>query len=175
MRTKVVVVRELPRTRDTLVVRLMGSGRTLKHAIVDLRALPHDAPERLLALPILVRLRLETPTDPAKQTKSDREFLMTTVDVDKYLKQLHNAGRDEGFAQAVLEAYQTRFGRPPAALVAVIERTREHADLRRWLEIVVTRSAEEVTAALHQPQTAQSAARSRNRRSASSRRTSAPR
>src|SRR6185503_7512061 len=87
-RTRIVVVSELPRTRDTLLVRLMGAGPTLKRAIFDIRALTPDAPERRLALPILERLRLEIPADPAKQTTIDREFLMTTQEIDKYLEDL---------------------------------------------------------------------------------------
>jgi hypothetical protein len=50
-RTRIVVVSELPRTRDTLLIRLMGASATLEQAIVDVRALPPDAPEHRLALP----------------------------------------------------------------------------------------------------------------------------
>lgn len=199
MRTRLVVVSGLPRTRDTLLVRLMGAGRTLKRAIADLRALPHNAPERLLALPILVRLRLEIPADPAKQTKSDREFLMTTQDVEKYLKKLHQdglakglekglakgrekgreegreEGRGEGFAMAVLAAYRARFGAPPAALTAAVEQARSQAELERWLALVTTRPADEVTASLGRPRRkAHPARRSKDRRSTTPRGTSSP-
>ena len=172
MRTKLVVVSELPRTRDTLLVRLMGAGRTLRRAIADLWALPHDASERRLALPLLVRLRLEVPTDPAKQTTIDREFLMTTQEIDKYLEQLHEEGLQKGFAQAVLAAYRARFGAPPAALVAAVERASDHAALQRWLEMVTTQSAEDVAAALRRPTTTKQARapRTLNRLGASTRR-----
>jgi len=157
----------------------MGAGKTLRQAIANVRALPPDAPERLLALPILVRLRLEIPADPAKQTKSDREFLMSTQDVDKFLEQLRQEGRqegrDEGFAQAVLAAYRARFGAPPAGLVVAVEYARNHAALQRWLEIVTTRSVDEITEALRRPRSAQPARRAGTRRSASPRRTSVPR
>jgi hypothetical protein len=96
-------------------------------------------------------LRLEVPTDPAKQTTIDREFLMTTQEIDKYLEQLRTEGRDEGFAQAVLAAYRIRFGAPPAALVAAVERASDHGALLRWLEMVTTHSAEDVAAALRRP------------------------
>lgn len=79
--TGLVVVSELPRTRDTLLVRLLGAGVVLKHAIAELQALPAEAPERRLALPILLRLRLAVPTDPAQQTSDDQEFLMDTQDI----------------------------------------------------------------------------------------------
>lgn len=157
MRTMLVVVSELPRTRDTLLVRLMGAGETLKRALSDLRALPPGAPERRLALPILVRLRLDIPTDPAKQSKSDREFLMTTKEIDKYLEELEQKGRKEGrgegYAEAVLAAYKVRFGAPPAALAAAVEGEGDHATLQRWLEMVMTRSVEDVAATLLQSKT----------------------
>jgi hypothetical protein len=60
---------------------LLGAGAVLKHAIAELQALPADAPERRLALPVLVRLHLTVPTDPVQQTREDQEFLMSTQDI----------------------------------------------------------------------------------------------
>ena len=53
--TRLVVVSELPVMRDTLLVRLLGAGSTLKQALAELQALPAEAPERRLALPVLLR------------------------------------------------------------------------------------------------------------------------
>ena len=170
-RTTIIVISELPRTRDTLLVRLMGASTTLRRAIVDVQALPADAPERRLALPILVRLRRDIPADPAKQTTIDREFLMNTKDVDKYLADLEQ----KAFSQAVLVVYRARFGTPPAALVAAIERAEDHAEIQRLIEIVTTLSAEDVAAALRKPRTKQPARAKINRRSASPRRASVAR
>jgi hypothetical protein len=50
-------------------------------AAAELEAMRADAPERVLALPILVRLRLEIPRDPAQRTADDEEFLMDTQDI----------------------------------------------------------------------------------------------
>src|SRR5262249_12872886 len=52
---------ELPRTRETLLVRLMGSGETLARAEDDLRALPADAWERKAVGPTLLLLRRDLP------------------------------------------------------------------------------------------------------------------
>jgi hypothetical protein len=79
--TRLVVVNELPVARDTLLVRLLGAGSVLKQAIAELQALPADAPERRLALPVLLRLRLTVPIDPAQQTSDDQEFLMNTQEI----------------------------------------------------------------------------------------------
>jgi hypothetical protein len=79
--TRLVVVSELPVVRDTLLVRLLGAGAVMKRAITELQALPADAPERRLALPVLLRLRLTVPADPVQQTSDDQEFLMNTQDI----------------------------------------------------------------------------------------------
>src|SRR4051794_28001674 len=79
--TRLVVMSELPVARDTLLLRLLGAGRVLKHAIAELKALQAEAPERTLALPVLLRLRLEVPSDPANRTSDDQEFLMNTQDI----------------------------------------------------------------------------------------------
>ncbi len=180
LRTRVVVASELPRTRDTVLVRLMGAGKTLARAIADLGALPDEAPERRLALPLLVRLRLEVPADPAKQTEIDREILMTAKEIDKYLKRIEHVeelcakaakeGREEGVANSLLVVYRTRFGAPPAAVVAAVEGERDPATLQRWLEIVATRSVEEAVAALRRPRKGPASRSTAKRRSASPRR-----
>jgi hypothetical protein len=72
--TRIVVVSELPGGRDTLLLRLLGARAVLKKAILELQALPAEAPERMLALPILVRLRLAVPADPAMRNDDDKEF-----------------------------------------------------------------------------------------------------
>ena len=54
-----VVVPELPRTRDTLLVRMMGRDETLRAAIDDLDALEADAPERHIVAPLLRELKYD--------------------------------------------------------------------------------------------------------------------
>jgi len=87
LRLGLVVIRELPETRDTLLLRLMGSGLVLMRAFQELRKLPADAPEAALALPILLGYRGAIPNDPAKRTHDDREFLMVTQGVVDLWKQ----------------------------------------------------------------------------------------
>jgi hypothetical protein len=106
--TRLVVVNELPVTRDTLLLRLLGAGSVLKHAIAELQALPVDAPERRLALPILLGLHLTVPTDPAQRTSDDQEFLMNTQDIvetwrRKAIEEGVKQGLEEGVKQGLEE------------------------------------------------------------------------
>jgi hypothetical protein len=116
--TRLVVVRELPVARDTLLVRLLGAGSVLKQAIAELQALPAEAPERTLALPLLVRLRLTLPTDPAQQTSDDQEFLMHTEDIyETWRRKTIQEGVEQGLEQGLererkllLRLLRQRFG-----------------------------------------------------------------
>jgi hypothetical protein len=100
--TRLVVVSELPVIRDTLLVRLLGAGSALKHAIAELQTLPVEAPERRLALPVLLRLRLTVPTDPAQQTSDDQEFLMNTQDiVETWRREAIQEGVEQGVKQGL--------------------------------------------------------------------------
>ena len=105
--TRLVVVSELPGTRDTLLVRLLGAGAVLKNAIAELEALPEDAPERRLALPILLRLRLAVPSDPARQTSDDQEFLMNTQDI---VENFRRETIQETERKVLLRLLRRRFG-----------------------------------------------------------------
>jgi hypothetical protein len=144
--TRLVVVSELPVTRDTLLLRLLGAGRVLNQAIAELKALQAEAPERTLALPILLRLRLEIPTDPAKRTNDDQEFLMNTQDI---VETWRREAIQEGIARSLVHVYEARFGAMPEELRAVIEDTHDEPTLYAWLKLAGTRGADEIAAAIH--------------------------
>jgi len=163
--TRLVVVNELPVTRDTLLVRLLGAGAVLQRAIAELKELQAEAPERTLALPILLRLRLTVPSDPAKQTTDDREFLMDTQDIvetwrrealqegveqgiKQGVEQGIKRGVEQGIKQALLEVYEARFGAMSEDLRALVEDIGDEPTLVAWLRLAGTRSAGEVAAAI---------------------------
>lgn len=106
-RTKLVVVRELPVTRATLLLRLLGAGATLKRAIAELHALPDDTPERGLALPTLVRLLAESPTDRAQWTKDEEEFMQATKE---FYEEWCTKKRQQGARDLLLRQLHRRFG-----------------------------------------------------------------
>src|SRR4029078_10683635 len=128
--TRLVVVNELPATRDTLLVRLLGAGAVLRQAIAELKEMRAEAPERMLALPIPLRLRLTVPSDPEKRTTDDQEFLMDTQDiVDTWRREAIQEGVREGVAHALVEVYEARFGAMPDDPRAVVEDTDDEPTL----------------------------------------------
>src|SRR4051812_32074518 len=68
---RVVVLAELPRTRETLLLRLLGSGRLLREALVDLARLPDDAWEKGIATPLLIHFRLGGEEPATSDEKED--------------------------------------------------------------------------------------------------------
>ena len=172
--TRLVVVNELPVARDTLLVRLLGAGLVLKQAIAELKDLQAEAPERTLALPILLRLRLTVPSDLAKQTTDDQEFLMDTQDivetwrreavqegveqgikqgikqgVEQGIERGIKQGVEQGIKQGLIEVYEARFGAMSEDLRAVVEDTDHEPTLITWLRLAGTRSVDEIAAAIH--------------------------
>lgn len=115
LRTRLVVVSELPVVRSTLLLRLLGAGQVLKGAISELKALEAQALERVVALPILLRLRLEVPADPAQRSIDDQEFLMETQDIveswrREAVQEGRQEGRQEGFRELLVRLLRQRFG-----------------------------------------------------------------
>ena len=156
-----MVVNELPVARDTLLVRLLGAGAVLKQAIAELKALRAEAPERTLALPILLRLRWTVPSDPQDQTTEDQEFLMDTQDivetwrreaiqegVQQGVEQGIKQGVEQGIRQGLVEVYEARFGPMPEDLRATVDATEDGPTLVTWLRLVGTRRADEIAAAI---------------------------
>ncbi|HWO25147.1 MAG TPA: DUF4351 domain-containing protein [Kofleriaceae bacterium] len=113
--TRLVVVSELPVRPNTLLLRLLGAGRVLRTAIDELKALRAENPVRSLALPLLVRLRLEIPSDPAQRTDDDQEFLMQTQDIvetwrQEAIQEGVKKGVQQGECSVLLRQLRQRFG-----------------------------------------------------------------
>ena len=140
--TRLVVVSELPVEPGTLPLRLLGAGLVLRQAIAELKALRAEDPVRSLALPLLVRLRLEIPSDPAQRTTDDQEFLMQTQDiveiwrqeaVQEGVQQGVKQGIQQGEGAALLRLLRQRFGDAVDAHVEQRVATAPIEQIDRWI------------------------------------------
>ncbi|WP_437333966.1 hypothetical protein [Sorangium sp. So ce394] len=148
---RVVVLAELPRTRATLLLRLLGSGRLLREALADLAALPDDAWEKSIVKPLLVHFRLggqEPATD--KEDEVSAEIRAWFEDYERKLraeerKEGRNEGRAEEAARAVLTALRVRGIAVPDVARERILAEKNPEILERWLErAIVAASLAEV-------------------------------
>jgi len=106
LQMRVVVLAELPRTRHTLLLRLLGAGRLLIEALADLAALPADAWERSIVMPLLVHFRLASDGKPATNVEEDdvsAEILDWLAEFQQNERRQRaverKEGRDEGRAE----------------------------------------------------------------------------
>jgi hypothetical protein len=135
---RVVVLVELPRTRETLLLRLLGAGRLLREALADLVALSDDAWEKTIATPLLVHFKLGNDEHATNQENDVSAEIQAWF--KDYQQKLRNEalkeGRNEGVRSVLLRQLRARFGELPAVTVAHIE-TADLADLERWSERVL--------------------------------------
>ncbi|HSN87437.1 MAG TPA: hypothetical protein VL025_11800 [Thermoanaerobaculia bacterium] len=143
---RLIVVSELPRTRDTLMLRLMGAGRVLSNAIADLERLPEDAWERNISLPVLLDLRFITPNNGSDE---EREFLMSTHRLyDQWLQHHRSEGALLTLRRLIRAFYESRRGPMPPALVALLEATDDLERLETWALKIPTSSPADIDAML---------------------------
>lgn len=165
MGTRIVVANELPRTRFTLLIRLLGgSGGALEGARRELLSLPKRTPEGRIAWRIMVALWPEMvggrmwPEEAVAEFRRkmgpilyawDRDFVEAEVKgLEKGLVQGHAEGLVEGRAAMLLEVYEARFGAVPRWIATAVTKTKAPAVLQRWVRMFSTASAEEIAATL---------------------------
>lgn len=106
LKAAIVVIHQLPRTPETLWLRVLGKGNVQKQAVAELRELPSDNVFRLNALELLYNLRtiLEVRQDIDRE---DRELIMELSPL--YLQRLEDAtqrGIQQGIQQGIQEGIQ---------------------------------------------------------------------
>jgi hypothetical protein len=143
---RVVVLTELPRTRTTLLLRMLGAGRLFKEALADLTALPTDAWEQSIAAPLVIHFRLAGHGIPG--TKEDDVSAEIRAWFEDYRRQLQDEARREGrveeAARALLTVLRGRGIAVPDSERARILAEKDPARIERWIEraIVVVSLAE---------------------------------
>jgi hypothetical protein len=130
---RVVVLSELPRTRETLLLRLLGKGRIFHDALADLARLPEDAWEPGIATPLLVHFQLIEHATTEEDTVSAEIRAWFEEYKNKLRSEARSEGLDEGKRSLLLRLLRVRFGEVPPAAVARVERA-SMADIERWGE-----------------------------------------
>ena len=104
--TEIIVIHQLPRTAETLWLRVLGRGRVQKEAIDELEALSENNPFRQRALELLYtlqnNLKLKQEIEP-----EDRELIMRL----EPLYQIEREKRDQEAEKRGMEIAQKRLAR----------------------------------------------------------------
>jgi hypothetical protein len=148
-----VVVAELPRENDTLLLRLMGARKVLRRALEDLRVLPTGSWE-LAAASEAVSVLHSYAVEAANTDPEDKAIIMTATQIYEKIKdegrkegrkegreegrkEGREEGRKEGREELLLRLLAQRFGKLPAKVVARIHAA-DSAQLDRWGERVIS-------------------------------------
>ncbi|MBI5517918.1 MAG: hypothetical protein HY909_29370 [Deltaproteobacteria bacterium] len=110
---RLVVVSQLQRTRETLLLRLLGTDRVLRAAFEDLHALPEDAWEREMLAPLLALLRHDLPR-MGVVSYTPEEDSMRYQEAARITEELRRKDRAEALSQGLaplLRQFERRLGR----------------------------------------------------------------
>jgi hypothetical protein len=117
LRTALVVIHQLPRTPETLWLRILGRGTVQKQAIDELERLPVDDPLRDHILQLLYSLQKDLEVTQ-EQDEEDRELIMRLSPL--YLQDREKAVR-EGQQQVIENLLRVRFGALDEELLSIVE------------------------------------------------------
>jgi len=124
---RAVSLRELPAWPSTLLLRMMSSGETLQRAVEELEALPADARERRIVVPILVQLQGDLPRMRLRVTWSSAEEYEAMMSYEEAVqifeeREARRAAADraraeadrvrESTVRAMRRPFERRLGRP---------------------------------------------------------------
>jgi hypothetical protein len=121
LRTAIVAIHQLPKTRKTLWLRILGKGKVQQQAIDEIEALPEDEPLRARALELLYNLRTTLEVSQNLDTE-DRELIMRLSPL--YTQRLAAAteqGIQEGQRVVIENLLKARFGELDEQLSVIIE------------------------------------------------------
>ncbi len=119
-KTALVVIHQLPRTPDTLWLRILGRGRVQQQAVDELAALPLENPFRSNALELLYSLRTNLEASQNLDVE-DRDLIMQLSPL--YLQRLEEAtqqGRQAERRATIENLLLVRFGSLDDTLSAII-------------------------------------------------------
>lgn len=121
LKTVIIAIHQLPRTPETLWLRLLGKGRVQHRAIEELKTLPQNNPLRDKAIDLLLSLKTQIEIKQVPD-EEDREVLMNLSPI--YLERLAEAeqkGRNEGQRTIIENLLRARFGSLDDELNSIIQ------------------------------------------------------
>ncbi|MGI2907612.1 hypothetical protein [Tolypothrix sp. VBCCA 56010] len=116
LRTAIVAIHQLPRTQETLWLRILGRGRVQAQAIDELEALPSNHPFRRATLELLYNLRQNLRVNQSPED-DDRELIMR---LEPLYQQDREQAKLEGERLVVENLLRVRFGSLDNELSAII-------------------------------------------------------
>jgi len=160
----IVALNELARTRETLPLRLLGTGRTQMDALLEISAMSPDDPDRpvLLALLGWIRYVVKENRKAAERLSKERDFMAVTregfeewmkkqqkIAAAQVVREARSEGKAEGKAASLLAVLDAREIAVSSKLRAQILACSDDHLLDLWIRRAAT--ADSVREVLAQP------------------------
>ncbi len=149
----IVVISELPKTLETLALRLLGNGCTRLEALGEIGAMPTDDKERPLLLALLgwIEYVIGENRKVAERLRKEPEFMAATREgfeqwmkkkqqlaAAKVVREARSEGKAEGKAESLLRILTARHIAVSKKLREQIVKCSDEKKLDRWIERSVT-------------------------------------
>lgn len=149
-KTALVAIHHLPRTYETLWLRILGKGTVQKQAIIELAALPEGNPLRASALESLASLRLSlVPSEDLDE--EDRELFMNLSPAYlQWREETLQEGMHSGIRLMVESMLEVKFGAIDEELSQIVEPLMQ-LEARDRTQLLMQLSREELLARFGKP------------------------
>lgn len=130
LRTAIVVIHQLPRTPETLWLRILGREKVQKQAIDELITLPTNHPFQRVMLELLYNLQQNLRINQNSEPE-DRELIMRLAPlyqqdrekaIQEGLERGREQGREQGEQRLILRLLNRRFGEIELSLIEQIQK-----------------------------------------------------
>ena len=139
-RVTLFVISELPQIRETLLLRLLGTGRTFVDAVAEFLALPRDAPEHGVAHIHVLNCLRSIRYSGRPLTEEEQELLMNSahyMDIDELDARIEARGETRGRAAILRKQLKLKFPHVTEAELVVLD-SASSEQLESWAERVLT-------------------------------------
>ena len=121
LRTAIIAVNKLPRTPETLWLRIFGKGVIQKQAIDEVIGFDEEDPRRSTILQLLATWKISIEASDLIE-QQDREFIMTLSQAYlEWEQKTERRGMQQGQRQVVENLLKARFGELDEQLAGIIE------------------------------------------------------
>jgi Domain of unknown function (DUF4351) len=121
LRTAIVAIHQLPRTTETLWLRVLGRGNVQKQAIDGLEALPADNPFQTATLQLLYNLQQNLAMNQNIE-EDDKELIMRLAPLyEQDRERAKLEGKQEGEQNLVIRQLNRRLGNIDSSLIEQVQ------------------------------------------------------
>jgi hypothetical protein len=152
LKTAIIAINQLPRTPETLWLRLLGKGVTQQQAIEEVIALPTNNQKRSTALRLLANWKISIEAR-AEIDQEERELIMTLSQAYlEWEQQTERRGMQQGQRLVIENLLKVRFGELDEQLAGIIPSLLE-LPTEEYTRLLLQLSREELLARFESPST----------------------